>query len=57
MTGTSGLRWVVDPLDGTTNYLFGYPVWSVSVACEDDSGGVVAVVHDPTRRETFAASR
>jgi myo-inositol-1(or 4)-monophosphatase len=55
--GTSGLRWVVDPLDGTTNYLFGYPVWSVSVACEDDRGGVVAVVHDPVRRETFAAAR
>jgi myo-inositol-1(or 4)-monophosphatase len=55
--GTSGLTWVVDPLDGTTNYLFGYPVWSVSVACEDADGGVVAVVHDPTRQETFAAER
>ena len=55
--GTSGLTWVVDPLDGTTNYLFGYPVWSVSVACEDADGGVVAVVHDPTRGETFAAER
>jgi myo-inositol-1(or 4)-monophosphatase len=55
--GTSGLTWVVDPLDGTTNYLFGYPVWSVSVACEDADGGVVAVVHDPPRRETFAAER
>ncbi|HEY3765752.1 MAG TPA: inositol monophosphatase family protein [Gaiellales bacterium] len=55
--GTSGLRWVIDPLDGTTNYLFGYPVWSVSVACEDADGGVVAVVHDPCRGETFAAAR
>jgi myo-inositol-1(or 4)-monophosphatase len=55
--GTSGLTWVVDPLDGATNYLFGYPVWSVSVACEDADGGVVAVVHDPTRGETFAAER
>jgi myo-inositol-1(or 4)-monophosphatase len=55
--GRSGLTWVVDPLDGTTNYLFGYPVWSVSVACEDAEGGVVAVVHDPTRNETFAAAR
>ena len=53
----SGLTWVVDPLDGTTNYLFGYPVWSVSVACEDAEGGVVAVVHDPVRNETFAAAR
>jgi myo-inositol-1(or 4)-monophosphatase len=57
VTGSSGLRWVVDPLDGTTNYLFGYPVWSVSIACEDDAGGVVAVVHDPVRGETFAAQR
>jgi myo-inositol-1(or 4)-monophosphatase len=55
--GTSGLEWVIDPLDGTTNYLFGYPVWSVSVACEDRDGGVVAVVHDPCRGETFAAAR
>ena len=55
--GASGLTWVVDPLDGTTNYLFGYPVWSVSVACEDADGGVVAVVHDPTRNETFTAAR
>jgi myo-inositol-1(or 4)-monophosphatase len=57
VVGTSGLRWVVDPLDGTTNYLFGYPVWSVSVACQDDAGGVIGVVHDPTRGETFAAAR
>jgi myo-inositol-1(or 4)-monophosphatase len=57
VAGTSGLEWVIDPLDGTTNYLFGYPVWSVSVACEDRAGGVVAVVHDPCRGETFAAAR
>jgi myo-inositol-1(or 4)-monophosphatase len=57
VAGSSGLRWVVDPLDGTTNYLFGYPVWSVSIACEDAAGGVVAVVHDPSRGETFAAAR
>jgi myo-inositol-1(or 4)-monophosphatase len=55
--GTSGLVWVVDPLDGTTNYLFAYPVWAVSIACEDAQGGVVAVVHDPCRGETFAAVR
>jgi myo-inositol-1(or 4)-monophosphatase len=55
--GSSGLVWVVDPLDGTTNYLFSYPVWAVSIACEDADGGVVAVVHDPCRGETFAAIR
>jgi myo-inositol-1(or 4)-monophosphatase len=57
LAGSSGLTWVIDPLDGTTNYLFGYPVWSVSIACEDEHGGVVAVVHDPCRGETFTAER
>ena len=33
--GTSGLRWIVDPLDGTINYLYGHPQWCISVACED----------------------
>src|SRR5947208_897902 len=35
VAGGSGMTWVIDPLDGTTNYLFGYPVWAVSIACED----------------------
>jgi len=47
---TSGRRWVVDPLDGTVNYLFGHPQWCVSVACEDVGG----VVYDPVRDELFA---
>ena len=55
--GASGLRWVVDPLDGTVNFLFRIPVWCVSIAIEDDRGGVVAVVHDPSRAETFTARR
>jgi myo-inositol-1(or 4)-monophosphatase len=54
---TSGRRWVIDPLDGTTNYLYGYPAWAVSVALEDDRGGLVGVVHDPSRDELFAAER
>ena len=56
-TGTTGLRWVVDPLDGTTNFLYGQPHWCVSIACEDEGGGVVGVVHDPARGETFTAVR
>jgi myo-inositol-1(or 4)-monophosphatase len=56
-TGSSGVRWVVDPLDGTVNYLFGYPQWSVSVACEDDAGTIAGVVLDPLREEEFAATR
>ena len=55
--GTSGLRWVVDPLDGTVNFLFGIPLWCVSVACEDADGAVVGVVYDPMRDETWAAER
>jgi myo-inositol-1(or 4)-monophosphatase len=53
----SGRRWVVDPLDGTTNFLYGFPAWGVSVALEDASGGVVGVVLDPVRDEEFAAER
>jgi myo-inositol-1(or 4)-monophosphatase len=54
---TSGLRWLVDPLDGTVNFLFGIPHWCVSVACEDADGMLVGVIHDPLRGETFAAQR
>jgi myo-inositol-1(or 4)-monophosphatase len=55
--GTSGLRWVVDPLDGTTNFLFGVPAWAVSIACEDDAGALAGVVFDPLRDELWAARR
>ncbi len=55
--GSSGLRWVVDPLDGTVNFLFGIPQWAVSVAVEDARGAIAGVVHDPVRGETFAAVR
>jgi len=50
--GSSGERWVVDPLDGTINYLFGHPQWCVSVACEGRAG----VVFDPLRDELFAVA-
>jgi myo-inositol-1(or 4)-monophosphatase len=55
--GASELRWVIDPLDGTINFLFGIPHWCVSVAVEDALGGLVGAVHDPCRGETFAAAR
>jgi myo-inositol-1(or 4)-monophosphatase len=54
-TGTSGVRWVVDPLDGTTNFLFGVPQFAVSVAAEMGDSTRVGIVVDPTRRETWAA--
>jgi myo-inositol-1(or 4)-monophosphatase len=56
-TGDGDLRWVIDPLDGTINFLFGVPQFAVSVACEDHEGTVVGVVLDPLREETFAATR
>ncbi len=52
---SSGLTWVIDPLDGTVNYLYRIPVWGVSVAVEDDDGAVVGVVYEPSRSEMFAA--
>jgi myo-inositol-1(or 4)-monophosphatase len=54
---TTGLRWVVDPLDGTVNFLRRIPHWSVSVACEDGDGALVGVVRDPLRGECFSAAR
>ncbi|WP_282700248.1 inositol monophosphatase family protein [Streptomyces sp. CC219B] len=55
--GTSGVRWVIDPLDGTVNYLYGLPTWAVSIAAEQDGESVVAVVAAPMRGETFHAVR
>jgi myo-inositol-1(or 4)-monophosphatase len=54
---TSGRRWVVDPLDGTINFLYGFPAWAVSVALEDEHGLAVGVVHSPINGETFRAVR
>jgi myo-inositol-1(or 4)-monophosphatase len=54
--GTSGVKWVIDPLDGTTNYLYGNPQWSVSVGVEIDGVPVVGVVEAPTLRETFVGT-
>lgn len=48
-------RWIVDPLDGTTNFLRGIPHWAVSVALEVAGELRVGVVHDPVKRETFSA--
>ncbi|MFM8841404.1 MAG: inositol monophosphatase family protein [Actinomycetota bacterium] len=49
---TSGLTWVIDPLDGTVNYLYGLPGWCVSIACKDSTGTVVGVVYAPTLEES-----
>ena len=55
--GTTGLRWVLDPLDGTTNFLYRVPVWAVSVACEDADGPVAGCVYAPIGDACFRATR
>jgi fructose-1,6-bisphosphatase/inositol monophosphatase family enzyme len=54
-TGSSGVEWVVDPLDGTVNFLYGIPVWAVSIAARDERGTFLGVVFDPNRDEMFTA--
>lgn len=53
----SGVLWLVDPLDGTINFLWGIPQWSVTLAARDEEGFLAGVVHDPCRGETFWATR
>jgi myo-inositol-1(or 4)-monophosphatase len=53
----SGLTWVVDPLDGTVNFVFGIPQWCVSVAVRDGAGTIAGAVFDPNRNELFTATR
>lgn len=55
--GGSDIRWLVDPLDGTINYLWGLPQWSVTLGCSDAEGPLVGVVYDPLRGELFTAAR
>ncbi|GAA3215555.1 hypothetical protein GCM10020256_17210 [Streptomyces thermocoprophilus] len=47
--GSTGIRWVIDPLDGTVNYLYGLPTWAVSIAAEQDGETVAGVVFAPMR--------
>jgi len=51
----SGIRWIVDPLDGTTNYVHGFPAWCVSIALADGDRILAATVFDPLRDECFTA--
>ncbi|MEX2224399.1 MAG: inositol monophosphatase family protein [Candidatus Rokuibacteriota bacterium] len=56
-TGTEPCRWIVDPLDGTTNYAHGLPIYCVSIALEVDGVLAVGVLYDPSRDECFVAER
>ncbi len=55
--GTSGFRWVIDPIDGTVNYLYGLPGWSVCVGLEYEGEPIVGVVSAPTYGVTYYAAR
>ena len=54
---TSGYRWYVDPLDGTTNYAHGYPMFAATLGLEKDGRMIAAATFDPSRNEMFAAER
>lgn len=55
--GTSGVRWIIDPIDGTVNFVYGHVGFGVSVAAEVDGRVVAGTVVDPVRNETFTAHR
>jgi myo-inositol-1(or 4)-monophosphatase len=54
---TTGVRWVIDPIDGTTNYLYKHPGYGISIAVEVDGEVAVGVVHDPIHAQRFSAIR
>lgn len=53
--GSSGVRWIIDPIDGTVNYLYDLPDWAVSIAAEVDGEVVAGVIEIPHRGETYTA--
>ena len=53
----SPYRWIIDPIDGTTNFAHGFPFYSVSIALEYNSEIILGVVYDPVRREIFTAEK
>jgi myo-inositol-1(or 4)-monophosphatase len=57
LSGQEDARWIVDPLDGTTNYAHGLPIFCVSIALERAGEMVLGIVHDPMREETYVAQR
>lgn len=56
-TGDSGYKWIIDPLDGTTNFAHAFPFFCVSIALEEFGSLVMGVVYDPMREELFYAAR
>jgi myo-inositol-1(or 4)-monophosphatase len=57
LSGEEDARWIVDPLDGTTNYAHGLPIFAISISLERAGEVVLGMVHDPIREETYVAER
>ena len=57
ITSAGKLRWIIDPLDGTTNYAHGFPFFCVSIALENDGEVILGVIYDPLREDVFVAER
>src|SRR6187549_920990 len=55
--GDAAWKWIIDPLDGTTNFAHGYPCFCVTIALEHNGEVAIGVTYDPTRNELFAAER
>jgi myo-inositol-1(or 4)-monophosphatase len=55
--GSSGLTWIIDPIDGTTNFVYGFGSWAVSIGVADAAGPLAGAVYDPLRDEMFTATR
>ncbi|MGQ9694776.1 MAG: inositol monophosphatase family protein [Thermodesulfobacteriota bacterium] len=55
--GDSAYRWIIDPLDGTTNYAHGFPIFCVSIALEKDNEIILGIVYDPMREELFIGEK
>jgi len=55
--GSGEYRWIIDPLDGTTNYIHGYPVFSVSIALEINRDIILGLIYDPLRGDVFTAEK
>ena len=54
---SSGITWVIDPIDGTVNYLYNIPGWCISIAAKDEKGAIVGVVYSPATQSLWKASR
>jgi len=54
---TSGITWVIDPIDGTVNYFYNLPGWNISIAAKDEEGVLIGVVYAPTLNSLWRASR